>query len=67
MEMQEHADWLANRYEQYPPIRLAVLQDEEEEPIWVDQLFADVAHVRGVYAPPVKRGPGRPRKHPIKG
>ncbi len=59
---QQHHDWLANRYAEHPPIRLATLHDEVEEEVLVDQLFAGVAHVRGVYAEPVKRGRGRPRK-----
>lgn len=64
--MQEHADWLANRYEQSPPLRLAEPAGYEGEPTYVDAVFAQ-AVAGQLYTPPVKRGPGRPRKYPLKG
>lgn len=62
---QEHADWLASRYEQYPPLRLAEPAGYEGEPTYVDTVFAQ-AVAGQLYTPPVKRGPGRPRKYPVK-
>lgn len=60
---ERHLSWLEARYTEFPPIRLAILQEEDEQPVYVDAVFLAAAMgCRGVYAPPVKRGRGRPRK-----
>lgn len=65
-----HAQWLAARYAEHPPTRLALLPGETPdgaEPVYVDEVFREAAvSVRGAYVAPVKRGPGRPRKHAVK-
>ncbi len=60
--LQAHDAWLMAHYAAHPPIRLADPVGYEGEPTYVDQVFAGAAHIRGIWAPVVKRGPGRPRK-----
>lgn len=61
-----HAQWLAARYAEHPPTRLALLPGQDHEtadPVYVDTVFREAAvSSRGEYKAPVKRGPGRPRK-----
>lgn len=65
--MASHHAWQESRREGY--IRLAAIDptDEDEPAIYVDEAFAKAGlAVRGEYKPHIRRGPGRPRKHPVK-
>ena len=67
--LEQQQAWYADYKQASPLVRLAAddPSNECETPIYVDALFANAGiALRGEYKPHVKRGPGRPRKHPVK-
>lgn len=65
--LEQQQAWLAAHRAKFPPIRLAASDpsDECEEPIWLDGLMFQHLPEDQRYKPHVKRGPGRPKKHPV--
>lgn len=66
--LEQQQAWYASYVQERPLVRLAAddPSDDCEPEVWVDQMFAGAGlALRGEYKPHVKRGPGRPKKHPV--